>query len=318
MFDHPTPAALVAHLEGLLGDANPAPAHATGAGPGSLEAMFRRAHQLGKAKDGVALAEAAARLRPRFGLSHADLLAPAPLALASGGEEPLLFCFPSLVATAGPHEFARLAKSLQDRREVVAMPAPGFAPDELLPSTLAAVARAQATAIRTYADGRPVALAGYSTGGLLAYAVAAECARQGLWPSAVALIDSYTMDTMWAITDPVFDRMLGDEGSHPAVSETTLTAMGTYLGMLSAWTPGEAVAPTLLVKAREPMRGLVRHGDWTATWPACHLALDAPGDHLTLLDDHAPATARAIDEWLLRHPGAAGPRARRRRLSRAR
>jgi hypothetical protein len=45
-----------------------------------------------------------------------------------------------------------------------------------------------------------------------------------------------------------------------------------------------------------------------------------PGDHLTLLDEHAPTTARTIDEWLLRHSGTGEPRPhpRPRRLSRAR
>jgi hypothetical protein len=315
--DHPTPAALVDHLQALLnghpsGGPQPAPNATNGhAAAGTLTAMFRRAHQLGKIKEGLAVAEAAARLRPGFGLSHMEAQAPTPIPLAKGEAAPILFCFPSLVAIAGPHEYARFAKSFQGRRDVVAVPAPGFASAELLPSTLDAAVGAQVAAIRSYADGREFAFIGYSTGGLLAYAVAAECAREGTAPSAVVLIDSYTTDTVWRITDPVFDRMLASEGSHPAVGEETLSAMGAYLGLLSRWTPDEAVAPTLLVKAGDPMPGVDRNGDWKATWTRRDMAVEVPGSHLTVLEDDAETTARAIEEWLVRNPGRRQTRARR-------
>jgi NAD(P)-dependent dehydrogenase (short-subunit alcohol dehydrogenase family)/thioesterase domain-containing protein/acyl carrier protein len=329
IFDHPTPAALVEHLQGLLnGNGSDGPAarpelgsEATNghAGAGSLVAMFRRAHQLGKARDGIAVAEAAARLRPRFGLSHIETQAPTVVPLAKGEQDPILFCFPSLVAIAGPHEYARFAKGFQNRRDVVAVPVPGFAPEELLPSTLDAVVGAQAAAIQRYAgEGRRVAIVGYSTGGLLAYAVASECARLGIAPSAVVLIDTYTWEAMWRVCDPVFDRMLTGEGSHPAVDEETLTAMGAYLGMLSRWTPDDMVAPTLLVTASDPMPGVLGNGDWKATWTARHMTVEVPGSHVTILEDHADTTARAVEEWLVRHPGSRARRGRFRRLNRLR
>ena len=185
MLDHPTPAALVEHLQGLLGGSDgggtestptvPATAangNGTSGTAGTLGEMFRRAYQLRKLRNGLALAEAAAGLRPRFGVSHTEEQAPTPIVLARGDADPIVFCIPSLVASSGPHEYARLAKGFGNRHDAVALPAPGFRSDELLPSTLEAVAGAQAAAIKRYADGRPVALVGYSTGGLLAYAVA--------------------------------------------------------------------------------------------------------------------------------------------------
>ncbi|MCW3050669.1 MAG: hypothetical protein JWO74_4953, partial [Solirubrobacterales bacterium] len=326
MFDHPTPAALIAHLEGL-GAANGADGRAVAAAPpsanghagaGSVTEMFRRAHQLGKAADGITLAEAAARLRPRFGLSHADDRAPAVIPLAAGAAEPIVFCIPSLVATAGPHEYVRFAKSFRERRDVVALPVPGFAADELLPSTLEAAAMALAAAIKRHAAGREVAIVGYSTGGLLAQAVAGACVREGVTPTAVVLLDSYTIESMWRLTDPVFDRMILAEGSGPEITEHTLMAMGTYLGMLATWAPTQAVAPTLLVKASDPMPGVVDDGDWTATWTAHHTTVEVPGSHLTMLEDHADSTARAIEEWLLGRPRGSPRRGRMRRLHRAR
>jgi thioesterase domain-containing protein len=326
MFDHPTPAALVAYLQGLLNVADggaPELQPDSGAtnghpGGGSLTGMFRRAHQLGKIKDGVALAEAAARVGPRFGVSHIDKEAPTVIPLAKGGTDPIVFCIPSLVATGGPHEYARLAKSLQNRREVVAVPAPGFAANELLPSILAAAAGAQAAAIKAYADGRRVALVGFSTGGLLAYAVAQECVGEGIAPTSVVLIDSYTMDTMWGIADPVFERMLAGEGSDLMVRDETLTAMGAYLGLLSRWTPETPVAPTLLVKARDRLPGVPRDGDWTASWSLRHAAVEVPGTHLTVIEDHADTTARVVEDWLVRRPQSIKTRRRLRWMTHVR
>jgi acyl transferase domain-containing protein/NADPH-dependent curcumin reductase CurA/thioesterase domain-containing protein/acyl carrier protein len=328
MFDHPSPAALVAHLSGLLGEADggagevaPAaaapPSDGNGA-EGPLMGMFRRAYQLGKLKDGIAMAEAAASLRPRFGVSHVDDEAPAVVPLTAGADAdgPILFCIPSLVASSGPHEYARFAKSFRGRREVVAVPVPGFASGELLAARLDAAAGAMAAAIGRHASDRAVALVGFSTGGLLAHAVAAECVRQGIAPTAVVLIDSYTMETAWPIADVVIDRMLVGDGAHPAIDDDRLTAMGAYLAMLSRWAPPAPAAPTLLIKASDPVPGVVQVGDWTASWTQRDAAVVAPGTHLTILEDHVETTARAVEDWLDRHHGRNGARssAARRRL----
>ena len=72
--------------------------------------------------------------------------------------------------------------------------------------------------------------------------------------------------------------------------------------MLSTWTPDEPVAPTLLVKASDPIPGLTSIGDWTASWSLRHAAVEVPGSHLTILEDHADTTARVVEDWLVRHP----------------
>jgi thioesterase domain-containing protein len=214
----------------------------------------------------------------------------------------MLFCIPSLVATGGVHEFARLAKGFGGTRQLVAVPVPGFGLGETLPSTLDAAAAAQAGAIIRHAEGRRFAIVGYSTGGLLAHAVACQCASEHAVPSAVVLIDSYTIETMGTITGPVFDRMLASDGPGPAITEETLLAMGTYLGMLSRWTPPAAVAPTLLLKAGRPLRGVVGgDADWKATWTARHEAVTISATHLSALEDDVSATVAAIEDWLRRH-----------------
>ena len=94
--------------------------------------------------------------------------------------------------------------------------------------------------------------------------------------------------------------------------------MGAYLGLMSSWTPADPVAPTLLVKATDPVRGVIRHGDWTADWSLRHAAVEAPGSHLTILEEHADTTAQVVDDWLVRHPDITTRRRRPRSLSRRR
>jgi polyketide synthase 7 len=312
-FDHPTPAALVEYVGAGLAEtgasgsaAGTAAAASVNGGDGgapagagslaadgaaeALSALFRRAHRLGKLEDGLLMIEAS-RLRARFGLSHAEEQAPPVVPLARGSEEPVLFCFPSVLASAGPHEFSRFARGFADRCEVVAMPNPGFAAGELLPSTIEAAAAAWAVAIERHANGRAVALVGFSTGGLLAHAAAAQCARDGLRPAAVVLLDTYTPDTATDLFAAVVERMLQGGRAHPALTDDTLTAMAAYLRLLIDWRPPATVAPTLLVAAADEAGG----GE---PWPHYDATITVPADHLTILEDEADATAGAVGEWL--------------------
>ena len=329
VFDHPTPAALISHLQtsvpgawanGRAGDSGDGAAGIgvpTGNGDRAaaphgaaepLSTMFRRAHRLGRLEDGVALVQAAARLRPRFGLSHAEDQEPPVIRLSEGSEEPVLICVPSVIATAGAHEFTRFARNFGDRREVAAVSNPGYAPGDLLPSTIDAAAATQAVAIERHVAGRAFALVGYSTGGLLAYAAANQCARDGVEPAAVVLLDTYTPEQTHEVTVPVLERMFQAGRAQPDLTDEALTAMVAYLGMLQEWRPAEPVAPTLLVTAAEDISGGAVSG---ATWPHRDAVVAVSADHLTILEDHADASAHAIEDWL----SAIAPGPRRGRLS---
>ncbi|UFR01754.1 SDR family NAD(P)-dependent oxidoreductase [Streptomyces sp. Go40/10] len=307
VFDHPTLPALVRHLRTELATA--AATTAAAAAPpedDGVGALFRRARDAGRTLEGIELLRTASRFLPSFS-APADLgERPEPVRLASGdGTEPALVCFPAVVAMSGPHQFARFAGALRGRREVVALPQPGFLPGELLPATREAVVEAQAEAVRRYAAGRPVALLGYSSGGWIAHAVAARLAADGEAPAALVLLDTYlqseTSDTLaTALTDGLFTR----HGAEAATDTRSLTAMGAYFRLFADWTPARPAAPTLFLRAAEALPG-TEPLPGTATGPQPSWAADAtpqetPGDHFSMLEEHAGPTAQAVHAWLSR------------------
>ncbi|MFG3014274.1 SDR family NAD(P)-dependent oxidoreductase [Streptomyces cinerochromogenes] len=315
VFDHPTLPALVRHLRTELATATTAAAAAAAVAPpedDGVGALFRRARDAGRTLEGIELLRMASRFLPSFS-TPADLgERPEPVRLASGdGTEPALVCFPAVVAMSGPHQFARFAGALRGRREVVAVPQPGFLPGELLPGTREAVVEAQAEAVRRYAAGRPVALLGYSSGGWIAHAVAARLAADGEAPGALVLLDTYlqseTSDTLaTAFTDGLFTR----HGAEAAADTRSLTAMGAYFRVFADWTPTRPAAPTLFLRAAEALPGTeplpgteARPGTVTGpqpSWTADATLQETPGDHFSMLEEHAGPTAQAVHAWLSR------------------
>ena len=179
-------------------------------------------------------------------------------------------------------------------------------PDALARKTLKEVAD-HTTQVINALDKKP-AVIGHSTGGLLAYAATDQCARDGVGPAAVVLVDTYAAEAMHRLTVPVLDRMLEAGRAQPEMTDETLTAMVAYLGMLREWDPPAPAAPTLLVTAAQHLTGAT--GANGATWPHRDATVEVAADHLTILEEEADASGRAIEDWL----GAPDPGARRGRL----
>ncbi|MET9446545.1 SDR family NAD(P)-dependent oxidoreductase [Streptomyces cinerochromogenes] len=302
VFDHPTLPALVRHLGTELATATTtATVTAAAVVPpedDGVGALFRRARAAGRTLEGIELLRMASRFLPSFS-TPADLgERPEPVRLASGdGTEPALVCFPAVVAMSGPHQFARFAGALRGRREVVALPQPGFLPGELLPATREAVVEAQAEAVRRYAAGRPVALLGYSSGGWIAHAVAARLAADGEAPGPLVLLDTYlqseTSDTLaTAFTDGLFTR----HGAEAAAGTRSLTAMGAYFRVFADWTPTRPAVPTLFLRAADALPGT--EAGPQPSWTADATLQETPGDHFSMLEEHAGPTAQAVHAWL--------------------
>ncbi|MFJ2740825.1 type I polyketide synthase [Streptomyces sp. NPDC087440] len=316
LFDHPTPrgvAARLAEIHAAQETAEPSalgrqdsvsegsPATRTTEGD-SLSALFRTACSRGKAWEGMALLTMAARLREVFEASSDLVSPPAPVTLAAGGPATRLICFPALSALSGPHEYARFGPALQGLRPVSVLPNPGFLPGEPLPASRDVFVAAQVAAVRACAGDEPFVLLGRSAGGWVAHAVAEELERAGVRPSAVVLIDTY----------PGEDNGLGERGGdRPALSAMTLgmlensarfaspetdrlTAMAGYLELYAGWKPTAVSAPTLFVRASDPLPGI----EPAAAWSLPYAEVTVPGDHFTVLEDHSRTTALAVHTWL--------------------
>ncbi|MFB6441018.1 type I polyketide synthase [Streptomyces sp. NPDC056411] len=320
VFDFATPQDLATRLgEELTGAALPAPgvrgADAPPAGPegavDTLGALFRQACASDRVPEGFALLQAAAELRPTFDLPEDFGAALAPVRLARGGDAPgpaapRLICFSSYVALAGVHQYARFAAAHRGERDVWALSTPGFGRGEPLPASFDAVVRLQAAKVRECAGEEPYVLLGSSSGGILALAVAHHLEKAGTPPAGVALLDTYLPRE-----DSPFTRFAGEmiggmfdrESLFAHMDADRLTAMSWYIRIVGAWAPDRLSCPVLLVRSSEPPVAAAQ-GDglapqeWQASWDGADTVTEVPGNHFTMMEDHAADTAKAVVSWL--------------------
>jgi acyl transferase domain-containing protein/NADP-dependent 3-hydroxy acid dehydrogenase YdfG/acyl carrier protein len=318
VFDHPTPAALAGYLlaqpalSNAATDDRSAPATrpielgAANAG-GSLDTLcglFQRANDLGQVEEFMGTLSAVAKFRPTFDVPLDPEQGPAPVRLSEGAAEgapasACLICYPSTLANSGPHQYARFARSFHGAREVLAPPIPGYIAGEPLPGSFEVAIASLAQAAQRAAAGSPFVLMGHSTGGTFAYAVAAHLQSIGVSPAGVILIDTYQFQDMSLSTmQPILTGMLSGQNGEAMINDVRLTAMITYMGLLASWTPTQLTCPTLLVRASQPMLDPPPEQDWKPSWDVPLTVLDAPGNHLTVMEEHAPATAQIVQDWI--------------------
>ncbi|MEV6764391.1 type I polyketide synthase [Streptomyces sp. NPDC051105] len=291
LFEHDTPEALARHLRGEL---RPDPAATPEAG--MFTGLYREATEAGKTGEFIELLGAAATLRPTFGSADEAGPLPGPVELTAHDEGPLLICLPTVLATSGPHQYARFAAGLRGRRAVSALALPGYLDGEPLPADRPAAIAATTRQVEVAAGERPVVLVGYSSGGLLADGVAAELAARGRPAAGLVLVDTFVFGPELP-TDgaALFEQMLARLADNGAVTDARLTAMGGYLRLLTDWEPADSTTPVLVARATEPLTGFDRP---PASWAYPHDVVELAGDHFTVLEEHADRTAQAVHEWL--------------------
>ncbi len=302
--DYPTPAALSAHIVAQVGDGE---TPAAGAGAGTLAALLGNAQKRGEAGELVGLLGSLARFRPTFAAAE-EAGEPFSVRLATGEAEPLLVFVPSLLPTSGPHEYAKLARAFESGREVAALRWPGFRGDEPLPAGVEAALELQVAAVEAAAAGRPFVLAGHSTGGAFAYAIAQRLQQLGRPAAGVAMIDSYhPLQTRVggggeggarAIGIELLGRMLARDELAAAVDDDAITATALYVQLLAAVEIAAIEAPVLLIQASELPGADPGAAGARPRWEVPHELAAAPGNHLSMMDAHAEETAAAISDWI--------------------
>ncbi|MEU5158994.1 type I polyketide synthase [Streptomyces sp. NPDC020875] len=331
VFEYGSPAGLAGHLATVLQEAAPdtdatGPAETGPAGPDenadSVPALFREAVRAGRVQDGLGLLHWVANLRPGFTSAEDAGRIPEAVRLTDDTERPGVIALCTPAAMGGPYQFARLGASFRGVRGLAALPVPGFGADEGLPETADAVVDVLAESVRraTTPD-RPPVLLGYSSSGVLAYAVADRLERAGTPVRAVVLLDTYPVtDTGDTAADDEANRadfaadvaigaLTREEWYGQAGTNTTLTAMARYMSLLPDFPAPEITTPTLLVRAADrfvpaadettaPARDAGDDTRWETTWRRADAEKTVPGDHFSMVEGDAATTASAVEEWL--------------------
>ncbi|MEU9191468.1 thioesterase domain-containing protein, partial [Streptomyces sp. NPDC048484] len=320
VFDNKNPAELARYIrskfeENLLGGgAETAGEHdgRTGASTeddraDTLSQLFRDAVASGNVPKGFAMLRAVADLRPEFNsLADLDKL-PAPVKLADGQQAPRLICLSTPMVAGGVHQHARLVSSFRGARHVSVLPMPGFASGESLPASADAVVEVLAESVLRAAEGEPFVLLGYSSGGVVAYAVADHLEKaRGVTSTGVVLLDSYKVEdnAMPNGFEHMAARMLDMESVFGRYDSARLSAMSHYSHLLPAFSLGSIEAPVLFIGVDESFvvrpDGSPDTGDFLRArpWDSAHSLRIAPGNHFTLVEDHADSTAAVIEDWI--------------------
>jgi thioesterase domain-containing protein/NAD(P)-dependent dehydrogenase (short-subunit alcohol dehydrogenase family) len=301
VFDHPSPSELA---DRLLSELDGNASAAVTPVPQTLAALYRKVCAAGKFADATAMLVAASWTLPTFDGPGSSRHALPAARLSSGAGGPVVLCFPSFAPSGG--EYARFSACLQDDLDIYLIRHPGFAAGQAVPDTRQTLVAMHAHAALQLAGDRPVILLGRSIGGSVAHAVASQLRDRGSAPSGVVLIDTYHVDQGNALEDwlhalPARNAVLAEESGAPAGEEdAALAAMGAYTRIFGGWEPEPTDVPTLLVRALQPVPYILDGLDqgWQASWPVPHQVVDVPGDHFTILHEHAATTAAAVRAWI--------------------
>lgn len=306
VFDHPTPRLLVAFLQEQL-DANDAVRASGGArvarqseaplqtASTSFGSLMLHAIEQGRATEGRAILKGVASFRPMFKVSAPEEAASPPVWLSQGSDAPLLICVNSFIPSVGDYTYRRLANALTGKFNVAAISLPGYADAEVLPASVEALGASLARTVRLCAGDRPFTLAGFSTGGLAAYAAAEHLQDGQNKLQSLILIDSFHPKFM---TDEAMQTALGEwvktAGILTSQHDAGLTAMAWYLELfLSGWRPKPLEAPVCLIQAKDGLTD-VSPERVAEPWGSLARRVTVPGRHFTLLREDVTETAAHV------------------------
>jgi len=306
VFDHPTVNDVCAFLRAELGSGK-----AVGTDNGgesvdvaeSFATIYRKLALRGVMTDVESLLAGASALRQRFSDAETSASLSGHVRLATGDEDPMLVCFPPFAPVEQSLQFARLATHFRGRRDLSMVTVPGFRSGEPLADSVDVLVAGLASAVLDCAGDRPFAVLGYSSSGWPAHAVAAALERAGRGPVGVVLLDTYLPDSMPLSLRRAMNYEVNERRARfTTMNFTTLSALGAYRKLFRGWAPEPIAAPTLLVTPRECVTGDPDSppvtDDWRAKWPLPHHEERIPGDHCTIVAEHADSAADTVHTWL--------------------
>ena len=322
VFEHRTAEELARHLLGMLADEpgteTDAPGITDAERPSyTLSSLFRTVSAAGQPVAAMHLLVTASWALPTFTAPHGRQHALPPIRRSHGrpgSGSPTIVYFPayhpSLASDGG--DFPRFHRAFQDDLDVLEFPHPGIGAGAAAPEDRAALARTQAESVLRHVGDGPFVLVGRSAGGNVAHLVAHQLESMGRAPNGLILLDTYhiTPDnsgTDWLLSlaapAPQDAGHTGQTGQLVLTGDgdTALAAMGAYNRIFLGWDPEPVATPTLLVRALRPTPAMAASADaddWRTFWPTAHDVVDVPGDHLTMLQEHAETTVSAIRTWI--------------------
>lgn len=222
--------------------------------------------------------------------------------LAKGPALPGIVGIPTTAALSGTHQYLGFSRVFRNKRDVFALTVPGFVGGDRLPASVEAAVEVEMNAIRICTNDAPVVLAGISSGGTFAYGIAGHLENLGIPVAAVVLLDAYPFRTAVSHDDLTYGmlrRMFEERELRRYMTDTRLTAMAWYAKLFTDWELREIVAPTLLVRPREPMPGMSIDKEWRSEWTYPHDIIEVPGNHWTMTMEDAASTAQAVEAWVI-------------------
>ncbi|MEU0726440.1 SDR family NAD(P)-dependent oxidoreductase [Streptomyces sp. NPDC006140] len=277
----------------------------------TLSSLFRNVRAAGQPVAAMHLLVTASWALPTFPAArgHEHALPPIRRSPARPGSgRPAIVYFPAYHPSrpSDGGDFPRFHRALGDDLDVLEFPHPGIGAGTAVPEDLAALAHTQAGAVLRHVGDGPFVIVGRSAGGNVAHLVAHRLEDMGRAASGLVLLDTYhvTPDnsgTDWLVSLAAPPPRGTGQPDFAGDDDSVLAAVGAYNRIFLGWTPEPVTTPTLLVRALRPTPAMADSADgdgWRTSWPTAHDVVDVPGDHLTMMREHAGSTASAIRAWI--------------------
>lgn len=319
IFDHPTPTELAQYLITQIdGHGSSAAAAANPAERiDALTDLFLQACDAGRDADGWKMVALASNTRERMSSPVRNNVSKNVARLADGISDVVVICIPTLTVLSDQREYRDIANAMTGRHSVYSLTLPGFDSSDALPQNADMIVETVSNAIIDVVGGScRFVLSGYSSGGVLAYALCSHLSvKHQRNPLGVALIDTYLPSQ---IANPSMNEGFSPNDTGKGLSRevirvarmlnrltaTRLTAAATYAAIFQAWEPGRSMAPVLNIVAKDRIATVEnlreeRINRWrTAAAEAAYSVAEVPGDHFGMMSTSSEAIATEIHDWI--------------------